>query len=664
MKNVKNLQDIFNPSPMKNFTLLIFVTLCSFTLHAQRNRAADKLYRNFAYLEAAKMYMEALEKQDSSAYLLTRIGDCYYKNSDSKQALKWYSLVAKKGQDITPKFMFKYIQTLRSVGNNKLAEEWLVRFKNYTPTDSLILNSKFSNVTTNLEAKPQLKLINLNTNTSFADFGGFEDESGNFYFSSSASKEELSENKKDKIYKWNEEPYLKIYQAKVKKTDDSVEIENFEPIAADSINSVSNHQGTLTITKDGKTLYFTGNNVKKNDKAVYDKKGTNNLKIYRASFIDGQWGNIKDLSINDKNYSTGHPTLSPDEKSLYFVSDKPGGYGQSDLYVAAINEDGTLGEAKNLGPKINTSGREMFPFVAKDSTLYFSSDGYIENSYGLLDIYKTDAIKKGLSNLVTIENMGPVFNSGYDDFAFFTNDGEKTGYLSSNRENGQGSDDIYAFLIEKCQQSIVGIVYDVLTNEPVRGVKVLLKDKDGVDLENTLTNQDGMYMFEDQDCETNFIVTASKLRHESSVKNLFTTNIPNDKINADLYLKPNDININPIYFDYDKWNIRPKAAIELDKVVTVLKNYPNMIIKIESHTDSRGDDAYNLALSDRRAKSTRDYILSKGISEKQIESAIGYGETQLVNRCVNGFRNKCSDAEHEENRRSLFIIVNFETFDK
>lgn len=650
---------------MKKFIILVFVSIFSFAVSAQRNRTADKLYRNFAYLEAAQLYKEALKKQDSTSFLLTRIGDCYYKNSDSKEAIKWYSLVAKKNQNINPAFMFKYIQTLRSVGNNKLADEWLTRFKNYTPVDdNLISNSGYSNVKTNLETKPQLKLINLNMNTGLSDFGGFEDGNGNFYFSSTASKAELSENNKDQIYNWNEEPYLKIFQAKVNKIPNSVEVEDFELIAADSINSISNHQGTLTITKDGKTLYFTGSNIKKNEKAVYDKKGTNNLKIYRASFFDGQWGNIKDLSINDKNYSTGHPTLSADEKSLYFVSDKEGGFGQSDLYVASINDDGTLGEAKNLGPKINTKGREMFPFIATDSTLYFSSDGFIENSFGLLDIYKTNLVKNGPSSLVTIENLGTDFNSGYDDFAFFSNDGEKSGYLSSNRENGKGGDDIYAFLLEKCMQSIVGIVYDVLTNEPVKEVKVILMDKDGVELSTTVTNQDGMYLFEDQDCETNFIVTASKLRHESSKKNLITTNIPDDKINADLYLKPNDININPIYFDYDKSNIRADAALELDKVVAVLKNYPNMVIKIESHTDSRGDDSYNLSLSDRRAKSTMEYILSQGILATQIESAIGYGETQLVNHCVNGFRNKCSDAEHEVNRRSLFIIVNFETFDK
>ena len=592
-------------SPMKKIILLVFVLLCSITISAQKNKAADKLYRNFAYMEAAELYKNTLDKTDSTAYLLTRIGDCYFKNSDSKEALFWYSRAAYKYEKFNPKFAYKYIQTLRSVGNNSAAEEWLERFKNYKPADSLVINSKYTNVKATENANPLLKLINLNSNTSFSDFGGYEDTAGNFYFSSSVSTDVLADKSANRIYDWNEEPYLKIYQSKISKSYDAAEVSQQELIASDSINAVSNHQGTLTITKDGNTLYFTGNNVKRKDIAVYDKKGTNNLKLYRATKVNGKWGKIEDLSINNKSYSTGHPTLSPDETTLYFVSDREGGYGQTDLYKVAINEDGTLGEVVNLGQRINTAGREMFPHVAKDSTLYFSSDGYFSNNYGLLDIYKTDILKKEFSDDVIIENLGPVFNSGYDDFAFFTNDGEKSGYLSSNRPNGNGSDDIYAFVTEKCQQSIVGVVYDLLTKVTLVNAKVILMDSNGAELATMMSNQDGMFLFEDLDCETSYTVKASKKRHDPDSKEVVTTNEPDGKVTADLYLKPYEININPIYFDFDKSNIRPDAAIELDRVVAVMNDYPNMIIKIESHTDSRGKDSYNLSLSDRRAKSTR-----------------------------------------------------------
>ena len=595
--------------------------------------------------------------------MLTRIGDCYYKNSNSKEAHKWYTLAAEKYEDNNSKFMFNYIQTLRSVGNHDLADEWLERLKSYTPIDSLVLNSQFTNVKRGTEYKPELKLINLNSNTKFADFGGYEDSSGQFYFSSAVKKDTLLERTKDKVYNWNEEPYLKIVQAEISKSFETVQVGPYRPIPSDSINSLSNHQGTLAITNDGKTLYYTGSNFKKKNVAVYDKSGTNNLKIYRASLVNGKWGNLKDLSINDKSFSTGHPTLSPDEKILYFVSDRPGGFGQSDLYEVPINDDETLGDVKNLGPKINTAGREMFPFMSADYTLYFSSDGYIDNNFGLLDIYKTDLIQKANDIDASIINLGPGFNSGYDDFAFFTNDSEKTGYLSSNRPDGKGGDDIYAFVTEKCIQSIEGFVYDVLTSATIVNAKVQLKDIEGNEVATTITNKEGKYVFEEIDCEKAFIITASKKRHESDTKEVATTNIPKSKVLADLYLKPFDININPIYFDYDKSNIRPDAAAELDRVVAVMQEYPKMIIKIESHTDSRGKDSYNLSLSDRRAKSTRIYILSQGIETDRIESAIGYGETQLVNRCTNEFKTKCTEAEHQKNRRSRFEIVNFESFD-
>ncbi|NNL83765.1 MAG: OmpA family protein, partial [Winogradskyella sp.] len=576
----------------------------------------------------------------------------------------WYSKAAYKYENFNPKFAYKYIQTLRSVGNDDAAEVWLERFKNYEPLDSLVINAKYTKVKSTGEANPLLKLLNLNANTEFSDFGGYEDASGTFYFSSAVSTDILAAQKKDGIYDWNEEPYLKIYQASVSKSYDAATVSDQQEIASDSINVLSNHQGTLAITKDGTTLYYTGNNVKRKNIAVYDRKGTNNLKIYRATKVNGKWQNIIDLSINDKAYSNGHPTLSPDEKTLYYVSDKEGGYGQTDLYKVAINEDGSLGEPVNLGQRINTAGREMFPYIAQDSTLYFSSDGYFENNYGLLDIYRTDLLKKGISDDVVIENLGPVINSTYDDFAFFTNDGEKSGYLSSNRPNGKGSDDIYAFVTEKCLQSIVGIVYDVLTKDEIANAKVRLLDSSGNEMASVMSNSDGMYMFEDLDCETSYTVTASKKRHESDSKSVQTTAVPDEKIKADLFLKPYEININPIYFDFDKSNIRPDAALELDRVVKVMNDYPKMIIKIESHTDSRGNDAYNLALSDRRAKSTRDYIISTGIAADRIESAKGFGETQLINTCTNERIKECSEEEHQLNRRSKFIIVNFDTFDE
>ena len=646
---------------MKNIILLIFVTFLSMSAYAQKTAAADKLFRNFAYLEAAELYKEALSKNDSTAYILTRIGDCYYKNSNSEQASFWYGKAVNKYKDIEADFVFKYIQSLRSIGNSEDADKWLVRLKSLRPEDSLVTNMKFVNVENVTELNPLANLVNLNSNTRFTDFGGFH-SNGNFYYSSSTTDDLMLDKLKNRLYLWYEEPFLKIYRSKISNVDGAIQVNDIRPILSDSIRSYTNHEGALVFAKDGQTIYFTGNNVKSNDRTAYGKGGTSNLKIYRAKLINGKWNEIEDLSINNKDFSSGHPALSVDEKTLYFVSDRPGGYGKTDLYKVKINQDGSFGPVSNLGHRINTAGREMFPFVAQDSTLYFSSDGYINNNHGLLDIYKSDILKKGISDEVIIKNLGEPFNSGYDDFAYFSKTNEESGYLSSNRPGGKGKDDIYAFNTYKCKQRIMGKTYDQLTKVILTEVFVKLMDESGKVIDSTISDRDGMYIFKDIECEKTYTITGIKAKHDPETKTIMTTDIPDEDVRVDLYLIPFEIKIRPIYFDYDKSFIRPDAASELNRVVAIMNDYPLMIIKIESHTDSRGRDAYNMALSDRRAKSTRDYIISQGINSDRIQSAIGYGESQLVNRCTNEFRKICSEEEHQKNRRSRFIIVNRDEF--
>ncbi len=640
---------------MKNITVFILVTFLSISTYAQKTVEADKLFKNFAYLEAAELYKEALAKKDSSAYILTRIGDCYYKNSDSDQAAFWYGKAVNKYEDIEADFVFKYIQSLRSIGKNEDADKWLVRLKNIRPEDSLVINMKFVKVENVTEPEPITSIVNLNSNTPFTDFGGFNNN-GKFYFSSSTTSDLLLDKLKNRLYLWNEEPFLKIYQSEISITNDTIQVNQIQPILSDSIRSFTNHEGALVFTNNGQTIYFTGNNVKDNDRTAYGKGGTSNLKIYRAKLLNGKWTSIEDLSINGKNFSTGHPALSVDEKTLYFVSDRPGGYGKTDLYMVKINSDGSFGTISNLGHRINTAGREMFPFVAKDSTLYFSSDGYINNNSGLLDIYKTDILKQGISDEVTIKNIGEPFNSGYDDFAYFIDANGDSGYFSSNRPGGKGKDDIYAFSSKECKQRVMGKTYDKLTKVILPEVLVKLIDQSGKVLDSTISDKDGMYIFKNIECEKSYTLTGSKAKHDPASETFVTTDIHDEDVRVDLYLIPFEIKIKPIYFDYDKSFIRPDAASELNRVVTIMKDYPLMIIKIESHTDSRGKDAYNMALSDRRAKSTRDYIVSQGIDSGRIASAIGYGESQLVNGCTNGV--KCTKEEHQKNRRSRFIIVN------
>lgn len=633
---------------MKTKFLIVIFALSSSFMFSQK-KLADKFFDNFAYVKAAELYEETVKKGDSSEHVLTRLGDSYYNNSNSEKAAIWYGKAVNKYKNVNPEYIFKYIQTQRSLGNYEEADRWLVKFKDIQSGDSRVkdFDANNSGLYEDLASTENVvvEIENLVINTKYSDFGSYIHD-GKLYFASARNGDEK------KVYSWNQEPFLDIFEVSVKDNNGKKEYGSPDIINASKINT-DYHEATIAITNDGKTMYFTRDNVDKRNKLDYDRKGTSHLKLYKATLEGETWGDIKELPFNDNVYSTGHPALSPDNKKLYFVSDREGGLGQTDIYEVEISDDGKYSSPRNLGPKVNTEGREMFPFVAKDSTFYFSSDGFL--NLGLLDIYKSNILK---DDNAEPENLGAPYNSGYDDFAFFKNDDSNTGYFSSNRPDGQGNDDIYSFNAEPCKQKIEGIARNSKNNDVLAGVEVKLINKAGKIIETVMTDEKGAYVFE-ADCDKTYTVLGSKKDYKDDKKEV-VTDFENDKVHqADLNLIPliddNQIVINPIFFDFDKWNIRTDAEYELENIVDVMREHPNMVIKIESHTDSRGSDSYNMKLSDRRAKSTRDYIISRGIAAERIESAIGYGESQLLNKCSNGV--PCSVDEHQLNRRSYFYIL-------
>ena len=630
--------------------LFIFIFALSSTFMVAQKKLADKFFNNYGYVKATELYEEAVKKGDSSEHVLTRLGDCYYNNSKSKEAALWYGKAVNKYNKVNPEYIFKYIQSLRSIGNYVEADKWLIKFKDIQNDDSRVKDFNANNLDIYQDLASTENVIveieNMPFNTEFSDFGGYSAD-GKLYFASARDTDVK------KRYGWNAEPFLDIYYVTVTETEGKKEYGDDEFINSPKINTAY-HEASIAITNDGQSMYFTRDNVDRRNKLDYDRKGTTHLKLYKATLVDGSWKNIVELPFNDDYFSNGHPALSADNTKLYFVSDREGGYGNTDIYEVDILDNGKYSEPKNLGPKLNTAGREMFPYVAKDSTFYFSSDGYL--NLGLLDIYKSNILKDENAGP---ENLGAPYNSGYDDFAFYISDTSKTGYFSSNRPGGKGSDDIYTFNAEPCQQKIIGIARNIKTNEPLSNVEVKLINKAGKIIATVMTTETGAFEF-DADCDNNYTVLGSKKDYKDALKEV-ATNLENGKVNnADLYLTPliddNQIVVNPIFFDFDKWNIRTDAEYELEHIVDVMREHPNMVIKIESHTDSRGSDSYNMKLSDRRAKSTKDYILSRGIAKERIESAIGYGETQLLNKCSNGV--KCSSEEHQINRRSYFYILN------
>lgn len=625
----------------------IFTIVCS--LSYAQTKLADKFFENYGYIKAIELYEKAVENGNNSLHVLTRLGDAYYNNSNSEKAARWYGEALKAHKKIDAEYLYKYIQSLRSVGNYDEADKWFKelsvaqqgdsRLKGYNP-DEVDLYAKLTS-----KSEVVVNIENLPINSGNSDFGSYL-YNNTMYFASAKGNDD------SKVYNWNKEPFLDLYEVAITEDNGAMAYGSVSELSSNDINT-EYHEASIAITNDGKTLYFTRDNVNKRQRLKYDNDGTTHLKLYKATIVNEKWANVEELPFNDDIFSTGHPALSPDNKTLYFVSDREGGLGQSDIYAVMINDDGTYGEPENLGEKVNTEGREMFPFIAQDSTLYFSSDGHL--NLGLLDIFKSD-ILKGLRN--EPENIGAPYNSGYDDFAFFVNSETNRGFFSSNRPNGKGSDDIYGFNTVQCKQEIVGTVRDSKTDIILTGVTIRLIDETGKVIEDVFTGDNGDYRFT-IDCNKTYTVVGNKPDYKEDQK-IITTAFDHEKVNTvDLNLEPliidNQIVINPIFFDFDKSNIRTDAQYELENIVDVMRKHKGMTIKIESHTDSRGRDRYNLKLSDRRAKSTRDYIISRGIAANRIKSAIGYGETQLLNKCAN--RVKCTEEEHQLNRRSYFYIV-------
>ncbi len=635
---------------MKTKVLLILLVIFSTFSFAQR-KVADKFFKNFAYIKATELYKESVKKGNESEHVLTRLGDCYYFNSKSAKAAEWYGKAVNKYPNIDPEYIYKYILTLRSIGDYEKANIWIQKFNEIQQDskkagDFVIIDAEVYEELASTDGI-YIETTNLSINSEHSEFGGFE-YNGKFYFSSARKR---INNALNEVYKWNDEPFLDIYQSDITTTNGEKVLGKPKSISPD-INTKF-HEASIAITNDGKTLYYTRNNLSKRNRLDSDREGTTHLKIYKASLIDDKWQNIEELPLNDKLYSSGHPALSPDNKTLYFVSDREGGYGLTDIYKVDILEDGTYGEPENLGDKINTEGKEVFPYVDSKNTLYFSSEGF--TNLGLLDIFKSNILNDSLAK---VENIGAPFNSGGDDFSFFINKDNNTGYFSSNsREDGIGGDDIYSFNSFKCQQIIKGIATDSLTLEPLQSVKVELIDTTGKIINEVETNDKGEYSFE-VDCSEKYTIRGSKPDYKDDLIEVNTSVIDSYENIADLSLIPliidDKIVINPIFFDFDKWNIRADAKYELENIVDVMREHPTMVIKIESHTDRRGTERYNMKLSDRRAKSTSEYLLSRGIDASRIESAIGYGESQLLIDCGR----KCTEEEHQENRRSYFYIVN------
>jgi peptidoglycan-associated lipoprotein len=624
---------------MRNFYSILFIILCCNGLSAQKAslKKANGLFDKRAYVKAAEMY----EQLDESQKVLQNLGDCYYNNSQMKEAARAYGKLFLTFKDsVKPEYYFRYAHALLGEANYDKADQIMSEYLKYNVSTPKFINNLKTNVPFNYVLQPMSK------NTSNGDFGM------SFYGEKVAFAS--LRNADSKSFGWNEKPYLDLFSANVNDKGLLVDVEPFPK----EINTKT-HESNVTFSQDGRIMYFN----RTNDKMIkIGNEKVAHIKIYRAEFVNGKWTNITALPFCSDLYSTEHPVLTKDGKKLYFSSDMPGSVGSFDLYVVDVNEDGTYGTPVNLGPAINTIHREQFPEISNDgSILYFASDGH--QGMGGLDIFMSKSLNGG--PFAKPLNLGETINSNLDDFSYVVDEKKNMGYFSSNRKVG---DALYSFTrTENFERYLVeGDVRDKNTQNLLPGTLVSLYDENNILIGQMLAGAGADYVFATEPNKKYRIEAMRDFYIPHSEE--FTTNEDGKlRYTIELFMECYDdaeeiitkrqdgkvqIVLENIYFDLNKSNIKPDAERILNVLVDLLKKYPEMEIEIGGHTDSRASDYYNILLSNRRAASTLEYLVANGIKRKRLRSK-GFGETVPLIRCGNA----CTEQEHSVNRRCEFIIL-------
>ncbi|MGB5205518.1 MAG: OmpA family protein [Eudoraea sp.] len=666
-KNKKTVSEPFNKVNPENFKELtisrILKKSASIFTNDKLLQKADLYFSKMWYAEAAELYEQVLESNpnNQSFKIIEKAGDSHYYNTNMERAYYWYDkLYTNYQNEMSAENIFKYANSSKGTGKYARAKRLMrlydreMKKGNTRELEDLSRATRDEIILDNLlGAEEKIDLLNLAINSKYSDFSPMFYNDDEMVFSSAMDSSYFNTRR----YKYNDQPYLDLYVAKINQESQEVR----DAIKFSKKINTKYHEAAVTFSPDNQTMYFTRNNYGK--KLKRDKNGNNNLKIYMSRKVDGEWTEGEEVPFNSDDYSTGHPALSPDGKQMYFVSDMPGSIGMTDIFVVDVFGDGQFSEPRNLGPEINTERKEMFPFIS-DKKLYFSSDGHV--GIGGLDIYEVAYDSE--AGFLEVRNAGQPVNSKKDDFSYIVDEETQKGFFASNRRGGKGDDDIYSFqrlLPEEANENaIAGVVTELVTGEILPEALVMLLDENNIKLKEVVTGEDGSFVFEDLESSTKYILKTVKDTYFIDEQSLIT--MENELVQADISMKKlkeliviedgiKKLKIDMIFFDFDKFYIRNDAASELDKLVEVMNEHKTMVIKIESHTDSRGKRAYNKYLSDKRAKSTREYLISQGISPDRIESAIGYGEERLLNECDGTVR--CSSAKHQLNRRSEFIIV-------
>ncbi|UOG74796.1 OmpA family protein [Hymenobacter tibetensis] len=610
---------------------------------------ADKRFARGEYETAIELYKADVTRGKNAAMSNYRIGESYRLSNRAEQAESYYKAAIDGGVK-APDVVFYYGQALKANGK---FDEAAAQFDSYLEKNAgRVLapraemesrNAKMANTIVAMRSNNEVMALD-QVNTPAAEFGStLIPDTKELVFASG---------REGKKYLGNGENFNDLYAVKFDDADKMTggTVRKLEPI----FNTENKHEASATYTPDGKTMVF----ARSNDGT---KKGLLSVDLWISYYKNGAWSEPVLANINDRTTDDFAPAFAPDGQTLYFTSSRRGGLGGNDLYKATLGPNGRFSPAENLGDQVNTPGNDNFPAVAPDNTLYFSSDG--QPGLGKLDIFM---VEKGKA-----VNVGSPINSAGDDFApYFTS--KDVGVFSSNRAGGKGSDDLYMF--RKKPIKLVTFFVDgtlVERNDrtgetlPVSGETVTLNGRNGQKLQEVTTTANGKFTMKLDSAASTYSLVADRPGYFVARNSLSTIGrrppqdqLPNDvneigvpvTLTLTKIVKNKAIVVDNIFYDYDKAEIRTDAAAELDKLVETLNDNPKITIELSSHTDARGKDAYNQSLSQKRAQSAVDYIISKGIDKSRI-TAKGYGETQPV------IKNAKTEDEFQRNRRTEFKVT-------
>lgn len=609
-------------------------------------KLADREFESFNYAIAVKHYQEAYEKKPS-ARAMKGLAESYYKMRDFRQAEPWYARLANQDQAEGTDIL-KYAHTLRSNARFREAkaqyERLAQRADRPVSLDELELLARSCDSAVVWMQRPDIghEIENLSAlNSPYADFGAVPYEGQLLFTSDRGTQHQAGA----PVYGWTGNAYLALYAA------DRDAVANYPLTWYDA----EHHVGPVTMSSKRNEVYFSvTRKLTKKERRKAPRNATVNIEIFSNDLTAPDWGvDARPFRYNNiTDWSVGDPYLSMSGDTLYFVSDMPGGLGGTDIYYCVRTADGGWGDAVNLGPEVNTLRDERFPALDELGNLYFSSNGHL--GMGGLDIF---VLERGIN--AKARNLGYPVNSPGDDFA--PRFAERySGLMASNRVGGKGSDDIYRFnLNREVKIDLQGRVVNAVSDLPVTDANVRIYTKENEAEETVVyTHQDGSFRFNLQP-DREYLLSASQTGFQPFATQVISTLglDSSQTIYKELRLVPVEkeevVVLRNIYFDFDKSDIRPDAALELSKILSFLNSDPTIHIELSAHTDSRGSESYNMALSQRRAESVIAFLVAAGIDPSRL-TAKGYGFSRLANHCEPGV--ECSEEEHQFNRRVEFFV--------